>query len=698
MGLKKITFAVTAFALAFASCAQQEAPTAVRAPVPVKVTKVTKGNIQSTLAFSGEIQALDQVDMVPSSSGRLQQVFVDEGALVKAGTPLAQLETDTLEAQLRQSEANVLSARARLDTILRGARPEEIASAQASLDSQRSRLRALVGNDDGALAASVTLNAAAISLAGAQAKLDQLKSPTASDISVADATLAAATSNFVKAATALDALRNPTTLDIQSAQSSVDSAKAGLTSAQAKLDDLKTSPKPVDLAAAHSTLASAKSTLRSAENTMAALRRPLDTNAKERLFDALVDVTIARNQLAADRSINAKPEVLAADEKALLDALNKLKLEEQDTGTIDTGVSVEQVTSSQASLDSAIASVASAQAKLDVLVAGPTTVDLQTAQASVDSAKATLSAAQTRLDRLKSPTLADISAAQATVEASKTQQLTAQKTLNELLNPTEITLRTAESTKAAADAAYARAMSDIEVQQAAVAQAQQSYGLTVDKYTTADVSSATAAVALAEASADLSRIQLSKATLVAPFDAIVAKKGVSVGATVSTQTAVFTIVSQSLQVVFNGAEGSLAQIKTGQPVSLTVAAFGDGKPFRATITSISPVADPTSRTFRIKAIPAADQEGLKAGMFANVVVTTQAQSNTLLVPQEALVQKGQDTVVFIVKDDKAEQRKIQPGLRNDKFVQVRSGVEEDEQVVIQGNRTLRDQDNVAIAK
>ncbi len=49
-------------------------------------------------------------------------------------------------------------------------------------------------------------------------------------------------------------------------------------------------------------------------------------------------------------------------------------------------------------------------------------------------------------------------------------------------------------------------------------------------------------------------------------------------------------------------------------------------------------------------------------------------------------------------DNKAEQRKIQPGLRNDKSVQVRSGVDEGEQVVIQGNKTLRDQDTVAIAR
>jgi RND family efflux transporter MFP subunit len=149
--------------------------------------------------------------------------------------------------------------------------------------------------------------------------------------------------------------------------------------------------------------------------------------------------------------------------------------------------------------------------------------------------------------------------------------------------------------------------------------------------------------------------------------------------------------------VFNGEEASLGRLRPGLAVSLTVAAFGE-KAFKAAVTSIAPVADSTSRTFRIKAIPAAGQDGLRAGMFANIVVTTESRDGVLLIPQEALVQRGQDTIVFVIKSNVAEQRKIEVGLRNDRSVQVRSGLEEGEEVVVQGNRTLRQQDSVTVVK
>src|SRR5438552_4023625 len=73
-----------------------------RPPVPVRVAKATKGSIASNLSYSGELQPIDSVEVLAFATGRIQDMYVDEGAEVSAGSPLAMLETDALSAAVKQ--------------------------------------------------------------------------------------------------------------------------------------------------------------------------------------------------------------------------------------------------------------------------------------------------------------------------------------------------------------------------------------------------------------------------------------------------------------------------------------------------------------------------------------------------------------------------------------------------------------------
>jgi multidrug efflux pump subunit AcrA (membrane-fusion protein) len=57
--------------------------------MPVPVVAVTRGSIRQTIAVSGDVQAKDQVTVLPKSSGRVQRVTVDVGSAVHAGDTLA---------------------------------------------------------------------------------------------------------------------------------------------------------------------------------------------------------------------------------------------------------------------------------------------------------------------------------------------------------------------------------------------------------------------------------------------------------------------------------------------------------------------------------------------------------------------------------------------------------------------------------
>lgn len=632
-----------------------------RAPVPVKVVHPSMGDVAVTLAYTGEVKSGDQVDIVPSSSGRIVDIFVEEGAEVSAGMPLARLETDTLEVQVRQADANLQSAQSRLDTVLQGARPEEIAASRAFLESLRNRLRGMLngGRPEEIAAAEATRSSARAAVLKAQADL-------------------------ASAQQRLDQLRNPAQADISTAQLAVDSTTATLASAQAKFDDLKASPRPADVAAAQATLSSAQSAVRAAESNLAILKLPLNKVTLQDLINAYTGVSIARGKLASDKERGASADIIAADEDALILAYRRLQVAEEEAGTFKAGVSAEQLIASQAALDSARASVDSAQAKLDLLMAGPTSADFATAQSAVDNARANLETSRIKLDRLKNPVPADIAAAQAVVESG------------------EAAIQTALASVATAESNFAKAKmpsseTDIGTQRALLDQAEQQFSLVQSKFTSPDVAAATAGVAQVQAALDLARLQLSKATLTAPFAAIVSKKHFSKGAFVSTQSAVFSLVSKDLRVVFNVEESTIGRLKTGLPVTLTTSAPGD-RPFQGQIKSIAPSADPTSRSFKIEAslAPSAQQNIVRSGMSVNASVAVAQQLGVLLVPKDAVIQQGNKNFVFVVKDGVAERVEVEIGLSDDRVSEVRSGLDVDQQVVVQGNKSLRAQDRVSI--
>lgn len=74
------------------------------------------------------------VSVSPKISGRIGEVLVKEGDLVKAGQVLAKIDVRDAAAQKNQATAALAAAKAKYDAILAGSRPQEIAQARAGTD------------------------------------------------------------------------------------------------------------------------------------------------------------------------------------------------------------------------------------------------------------------------------------------------------------------------------------------------------------------------------------------------------------------------------------------------------------------------------------------------------------------------------------------------------------------------------------
>jgi RND family efflux transporter MFP subunit len=113
-----------------------------------------------------------------------------------------------------------------------------------------------------------------------------------------------------------------------------------------------------------------------------------------------------------------------------------------------------------------------------------------------------------------------------------------------------------------------------------------------------------------------------------------------------------------------------------------------------TVSEISPIADPVSRTFRVKLdLPPVD--GLRTGQFGRVSVPV-AETRLLLVPREAVLKRGQMEIVFVVRDGRASLRLVKTGKALDGRVEVLSGLEEGDSVVVRDTDRLIDGQPVTV--
>jgi HlyD family secretion protein len=98
---------------------------------------VNKGHISESVSLTGNTSPAKSVSLSFGGSGIIARTYSDLGRKVRAGQVLAELNVNDLVAQLHQAQANVASQQARLEGMLSGARPADLALVQTNLDNAK---------------------------------------------------------------------------------------------------------------------------------------------------------------------------------------------------------------------------------------------------------------------------------------------------------------------------------------------------------------------------------------------------------------------------------------------------------------------------------------------------------------------------------------------------------------------------------
>lgn len=186
------------------------------------------------------------------------------------------------------------------------------------------------------------------------------------------------------------------------------------------------------------------------------------------------------------------------------------------------------------------------------------------------------------------------------------------------------------------------------------------------------------------------RVLLDKTILRAPFSGIIGLRHVSPGAYVSPGQDLVNLESiDPVKVEFRVSERFAPALKIGTPVTVAVDAVGDQR-FMGTIYAIDPRLDPDARAFAIRARVANPDRTLQPGMFARVEILAERRPDAIVIPEQALWPQGENIYVYRVANGQAELVPVTLGVRFDGKVEIRSGLDTDDEIVTAGQMKLRD--------
>ena len=205
---------------------------------------------------------------------------------------------------------------------------------------------------------------------------------------------------------------------------------------------------------------------------------------------------------------------------------------------------------------------------------------------------------------------------------------------------------------------------------------------------TSDLEQAEATERSTRAQLDLLKIRLDRTTVRAPFAGVTGQRLVSRGDYVTTSTHLVALQTVNPErAAFQVPERFAERLQRGQQVRFRVAAL-PGEEFTGVVDFVDPVVQLPARTILIKAQVPNPQHRLQAGMFIEARLATDTRPEAVVVPEEALLPIQGAVFVWVVQDGKATRRQVGVGVRFPGFVEVRSGVDAGEQVVVGGLERL----------
>jgi len=217
----------------------------------------------------------------------------------------------------------------------------------------------------------------------------------------------------------------------------------------------------------------------------------------------------------------------------------------------------------------------------------------------------------------------------------------------------------------------------------------------------ADLQTAKKQVDAAKANVSAIQVNLRYSTIYAPLSGTIGISDVKVGASVSPGSTVLNTISSDNPIAVDVAvdetlipymekENKKDQDKKFDSTFTLTLADQSKYPFPGKIFIIDRAVDPQTGTIKVRLLFDNPGNVLKAGMSANLKILNNSSHESILIPYRATIEQMAENFVYVVNEDTVAQRKVLLGQRIRDMAIVKSGLKENEVIVLDGMQKLKD--------
>jgi RND family efflux transporter MFP subunit len=194
-------------------------------------------------------------------------------------------------------------------------------------------------------------------------------------------------------------------------------------------------------------------------------------------------------------------------------------------------------------------------------------------------------------------------------------------------------------------------------------------------------------------------INLEKMKIKAPFDGvIVSLPHYSPDSRVEQGRSMVGIMDYArMYMEVNFPESAIGYIKANQPVYVTHYTLPDDT-LNGVISELSPAISIETRTFKGKILVDNSALKLRPGMFVKADVVVDKADSVIIIPKDVILSARNRKYVYIVEKNTAIVRNIQTGLEDEDNIQATEGLNENDNLIIRGYETLRENSRVKVLK
>lgn len=190
------------------------------------------------------------------------------------------------------------------------------------------------------------------------------------------------------------------------------------------------------------------------------------------------------------------------------------------------------------------------------------------------------------------------------------------------------------------------------------------------------------------ADVEFNQAQIEKTELRAPFDGVIGLRSVSVGSYISPQTKIATLQNiNPMKVDFSVPQKYFGLIKEGKTIFVKLPS--SKKEYSGRIYAVEPKIDQNTRTVQARAIIPNERAELTPGSYVEINVVIEDIKDAVMITTDVVVPDIEGEKVFVYKNGKAVPQIVEAGIRTEKEIQIISGLNAGDTLIVSGIIQLR---------